>query len=507
MVRIKELSKHEGQVVTLKGWVANKRTSGKVAFLVVRDGSGFAQCIVSIENVAEEKLDLAKKLTLESAVILTGEVVKDTKQIGGYELQVKTIELVHKAEEYPIAKKEHGVDFLMNNRHLWLRSKKPWATLSIRNRLKFAIHTFFQEQGFIQTDAPLLTGNACEGTTTLFETDFYKKNVAYLSQSGQLYAEAMAMGFGKVYTFGPTFRAEKSVTPRHLSEFWMIEPEMAFCDLEMDMQLIEEFIKYIVTDIYQNCKTELEILERDTTVFQNIQARSFPRMTYDQAVRLIKGQEDWEGKNALALLEEDLKKVKEQIITTKADIEKTETTLAGGGLKKGKRNYFKNKVAVLKVELKKLEDQARNIPQWIASATHFIPGDDFGASDEKALTRLFDIPIMVYNWPRAIKAFYMKRCEDNPEYVKGVDVLAPEGFGEIVGGSERETDLQALVQGIESHNLPMEAFEWYLDLRRYGSVPHAGFGLGFERLIMWLTNAQHIRETIPFPRYYGRLFP
>ncbi len=507
MVYISDLHKYVDQEVTLKGWVSNKRTGGKVVFIVLRDGSGYTQCIVELENVGEEVLEVAKRLTLEAAVSISGTVVLDERQEGGFELKASAVELIHApTQDYPISKKAHGVDFLMNNRHLWLRSKKQWAIMRVRNRAMYAIHQFFQERGFLQMDAPLLTGNACEGTTTLFATDFYEKE-AFLSQSGQLYGEAMAMAFGKIYTFGPTFRAEKSVTPRHLSEFWMIEPEMAFYDLDMDMELIEDFVKSIVNDVFKDCKEELEILERDTVLFENIN-QPFPRVTYMDACKIIRGEMEVNGKTSIQALEEDLAAVHAEIESCKAEIESTEAELAKGGMKKGKRNYFQSKVDRLKGRLKKLtEEDARNIPEWIEMAKNFPVGEDFGSAHEKALTRVYGIPIMVYKWPKNIKAFYMKTYDDDPEFVKGVDLLAPEGFGELVGGSERETDFEILKQGVIDHELPMEEFEWYLDLRRYGSVTHAGFGLGFERLIMWLTGVQHIRETIPFPRYYGRLFP
>lgn len=505
---IKDLPKHEGGKVTLHGWIANKRSSGKVAFLVLRDGSGFVQCVVEVTTAGEENLERAKRLTLESAIKITGTVRKDDNQEGGYELQATDVHIYSIADEnYPIGKKEHGVDFLMNNRHLWLRSKRQWAIMKIRNCALYAIHRFFQERDFVQMDSPILTGNACEGTTTLFDTQFYKEDqVAYLSQSGQLYAEATAMAMGKVYTFGPTFRAEKSVTPRHLSEFWMIEPEMAFYDLEMDMNLIEDFVRYVVSDVYEKCRTELDALERNLTLFEAIK-QPFPRITYDDAVLIIKGKKEVNGKNAIVQLEADLAAVHTIIAEKNAALAEYEEKLQAKGLKKGEINHFQNKADTLKNELKKLEDDARNIPQWIASASNFVPGDDFGASDEKAITRLFDVPVFVYKWPSPIKAFYMKRYEDDDNYVKGVDLLAPEGFGEIVGGSQREDDIEKLLERIKEHDLPLEAFEWYLDLRRFGSVPHAGFGLGFERLVMWMTGVSHIRETIPFPRYYGRLFP
>jgi asparaginyl-tRNA synthetase len=431
-------------------------------------------------------------------------VVRDEKQIGGYELQATSLQIVSLAEEFPISKKEHGVDFLMDNRHLWLRSRRQWAIMKIRNRIIFSIHSFFQEQDFVEMDAPLFTGNACEGTSTLFETDFYGEP-AYLSQSGQLYGEAMAMAMGKIYTFGPTFRAEKSKTRRHLSEFWMIEPEMAFYDLDMNMDLIEAMLRYVVKDVLQHCEAELQIIERDTTVLKNI-IQPFPRITYERAVRMIKGEEDVNGKFSIQTLEQDLKEVQDQIKAMQNEIADREAKIAGGTLKKGEVSFNQAKVDTLKSELKDLEEQARNIPQWINSAKNFEFGNDFGGSDETVLTRLFDTPIMVYNWPHEVKAFYLKRDND-PRWAKGVDVLAPEGYGEIVGGGERETDINLLKEKITEHQLPMQAFEWYLDLRRYGSVPHAGFGLGLERLVAWICKLPHVRETIPFPRMYGRLLP
>ncbi len=424
--------------------------------------------------------------------------------MGGYELQATSLQIVSLAEEFPISKKEHGVDFLMDNRHLWLRSRRLWAIMQLRHRIIFSIHSFFQEQDFVEMDAPLFTGNACEGTSTLFETDFYGEP-AYLSQSGQLYGEAMAMAMGKIYTFGPTLRAEKSKTRRHLSEFWMIEPEMAFYDLDMNMDLIEAMLRYVVKDVLQHCEAELLIIERDTTVLKNI-IQPFPRITYERAVRMIKGEEAVNGKFSIQTLEQDLKEVQDQIKAMQNEIADREAKIAGGTLKKGEVSFNQAKVDTLKSELKDLEEQARNIPQWISSAKNFEFGNDFGGSDETVLTRLFDTPIMVYNWPHEVKAFYLKRDND-PRWAKGVDVLAPEGYGEIVGGGERETDINLLKEKITEHQLPMQAFEWYLDLRRYGSVPHAGFGLGLERLVAWICKLPHVRETIPFPRMYGRLLP
>lgn len=502
---ISKLAEHEGKEVTLQGWVSNSRNSKTLVFIVLRDGTGFAQCVVDMEKVGEEKFEEAKRLPQESSVTLTGNVVKDERQVGGFELQVTNLEVISVAEEYPISNKEHGVDFLMDKRHLWLRSRRQWAVMRVRNRIIFAIHEYFQKNDFIQMDAPLFTGNACEGTSTLFETDFYG-DPAYLSQSGQLYGEAMALAQNKIYTFGPTFRAEKSKTRRHLSEFWMIEPEMAFFDLDMDMDVIEDFTRHLVRTVLTDCRAELEVIGRDLDTLAKADA-AFPRITYDRAVAIIKGEEDVDGRNSIATLEADLKEVLEQIAANEAEIAEREAKVAAGGMKKGEVNFNLSKVAKLKAETKDLQERAENIPQWLESARTFVHGNDFGGSDETVLTRLFESPIMVYRWPKAIKAFYMKTDETDENYVKGVDLLAPEGYGEIVGGGERETDKDYLIEQIHKHELPMEAFEWYLDLRRFGSVPHAGFGLGLERMVAYLCGLPHVRETIPFPRMYGRLLP
>jgi asparaginyl-tRNA synthetase len=502
---IKDLSKFENQEVTLRGWVANRRDSKGLVFINLRDGSGLCQCIVDANKVNNEIFDNAGKLGLESSIEISGTVVKDERQIGGYEIHVSDLKVYQFAEEYPIAKKEHGIDFLMDKRHLWLRSQRQWAILKIRNTIIYSIHQFFQKEGFVQMDAPVFTGNACEGTTNLFETDFYG-DPAYLSQSGQLYGEAMAMAFGKIYTFGPTFRAEKSKTRRHLSEFWMIEPEMAFYDIHQNMDLIEDFLHYVIKCVLAECQNELKLIDRDTTILET-SMKAFPRLTYDEAVAIIKGEKDVNGVNSIRSLEEELKKVNAEIEANKAEIAEREAKIAVPGMKKGEINFNQNKIASLKNELKDLEESQRNIPQWIESAKNFEYGNDLGGSDETVITRLFDVPIMVYDWPHEVKAFYLKRNPENPRFARGVDVLAPEGYGEIVGGGERETDEMKLREKITEHELPMEAFEWYLDLRKYGSVPHAGFGLGLERLVTWLCQLKHVRESIPFPRMYGRLLP
>jgi asparaginyl-tRNA synthetase len=354
-------------------------------------------------------------------------------------------------------------------------------------------------------DAPIFTGNACEGTSTLFETDFYG-DPAYLSQSGQLYGEAMAMAMGKIYTFGPTFRAEKSKTRRHLSEFWMIEPEMAFYDIFQNMDCIEGMLQAVVKDVLANCREELKTIGRDTAVLES-SLGAFPRMTYDQAVRIIKGEENVNGVNSIASLEEELAAKQAELAQIEAQIAEKEEQLKEPGLKKGQMNFYQSKVIEFKQIKSDLEEDLRNIPQWIESARTFEYGNDFGGSDETVLTRLFDRPVMVYDWPHEVKAFYLKRNPEDTRFARGVDVLAPEGYGEIVGGGERETDVDMLIGKIHEHQLPMEAFEWYLDLRRYGSVPHSGFGLGLERMVTWVCKLKHVRESIPFPRMYGRLTP
>ena len=501
----KQLKDHVGQIVTLKGWVANRRESKTVVFINLRDGQGMCQCILGLEDLGEDLFQTAKTLGQESSIALTGKVVEDTRQIGGFELHATDLKVYQNAKDYPISNKEHGIEFLIDHRHLWLRSRRQWAIMRVRNCITYAIHNFFQGQGFVQMDAPIFTGNAAEGTTDLFETDYYGKP-AYLTQSGQLYGEAMALAMGKIYTFGPTFRAERSKTRRHLSEFWMIEPEMAFCDIFENMDTIESFLRSVVQEVLEKCPDELKILNRDTSNLETV-AKRFPRLPYDEAVEILKGNQDVDGKNTLLTIEEDIKENAARIIEIEEDIAQREAAIAAGGMKKGAINFNQNKIDTLKQELKQIEEDQRNLPQWLESARNFEYGNDFGGSDETVLTRLFDCPIMVYDWPHEIKAFYMKRNPDDPRFARGVDVLAPEGYGEIVGGGERETSEEWLVEKINEHKLPMDVFQWYLDLRRYGSVPHSGFGLGLERLVAWICKLDHVRETIPFPRYYGRLEP
>jgi len=502
---IQDLSTCIGEEVTLQGWVYNKRESKALVFLILRDGSGIVQCIIAQDDIGEESFKAVSSLGLESSVRVIGKVVEDTRQHGGVELHVSSVEVIQNVADYPISKKEHGIEFLMDNRHLWLRSRRQWAIMRIRNTIIFSIHRFFQKEGFVQMDAPIFTANACEGTTDLFETDFYGQP-AYLSQSGQLYGEAMAMAMGKIYTFGPTFRSEKSKTRRHLSEFWMIEPEMAYYDIFDNMDLIEDFIKAVVKDVLAENQSELEILERDVEALENA-CGEFVRLNYDDAVAIIKGDKDVEGRTTIETLNADIAERELEKAELESDIEERQALLDKGGMKKGKVAYHQSTIDKNKQRIKQIEEDLRNLPQWIESAETFEYGNDFGGSDETVLTRMFDVPVMVYDWPHAVKAFYLKRNPEHPEFARGVDLLAPEGYGEIVGGGERETNEEWLKEKIIEHELPMSEFEWYLDLRRFGSVPHAGFGLGLERLVAWICKLSHVRETIPFPRMYGRLEP
>ncbi|MDI6803166.1 MAG: asparagine--tRNA ligase [Bacteroidota bacterium] len=426
---IENLSKYVGEEVEIKGWLYNKRSSGKIRFVILRDGTGIVQCVIVKNNVTEEVFNSFDTLTQESSLILKGKVRKEDRAPGGYEIETTDIKIVHIASEYPITPKEHGIEFLSDLRHLWLRSAKQHAIMRVRHEIIRSVREFFDNRGFTLMDAPIFTPAACEGTSTLFETEYFDLGKAYLTQSGQLYGEAGAMAFGKIYVFGPTFRAEKSKTRRHLTEFWMVEPEVAWNDLNDNMELAEDFLEHIVTSVLKNRGNELKVLERNTEKLEKVK-KPFPRVAYTDAVEILK-------KNGVDF-------------------------------------------------------------QW---------GNDFGGTDETIISSQFDRPVIVHRYPSEIKAFYMKRDPENPKVALAMDILAPEGYGEIVGGSQREDDYDALVHRIKEHNLPMEAFEWFLDLRRYGSVPHAGFGLGIERTVSWICGLEHIRETIPFPRMIYRLTP
>ncbi len=425
---IESVAQHQGEQVTIKGWLHNKTDKGKLHFLLVRDGTGTIQTVVFEDDVSPETFQAAQKVTQESSVIISGTVRADQRAPGGFELTLGELEIVQLAEPYPITPKEHGVGFLMDHRHLWLRSPRQHAILRVRAEVVKACRDYFDDNGFVLVDTPILTPAACEGTSTLFETDYFGES-AYLAQSGQLYSEALIASLGKVYCFGPTFRAEKSKTRRHLLEFWMVEPEMAYADLADCMCLAEQFVSYIVQTVLEKREAQLKLLERDTALLERVEP-PFPRITYDEAVDILRSK----------------------------------------GLD------F----------------------QW---------GDDFGAPEETALAEEFEKPLLVHRYPSQVKAFYMEPDPERADLSLSVDCLAPEGYGEIIGGGQRIADNDLLLQRIDQYNLPGEAFQWYVDLRRYGSTPHSGFGLGIERTVAWICGLEHIRETIPFPRMLHRLYP
>jgi asparaginyl-tRNA synthetase len=452
---------------------------------------------VNKEEVSEDSWEAAVSLKQESSIRLHGFVVSDERSIGGVELQVKKLEVIQLVADYPITPKEHGIEFLMNRRHLWLRSQRQWAAMRVRNGIIFAIHNFFQSRGFIQTDTPIFTPNAAEGSTTLFETDFFNEK-AYLAQTGQLYGEALAMAHGLIYTFGPTFRAEKSKTRRHLSEFWMIEPEMAFYDLKMNMDLAEDMLKSIVAEVLDKYHHELALLERDTSSLKRLVEKDFVRIKYDEAVDILNSEKT---AKVLDELIQQRKTDKEELLQEQDAIQKEH-----GSAKKWRKKQIEKRIIDISTRVDQMEEDLRNIPKWKKSAQEFTWGSDFGGSDETVLTMQFDVPVMVTHWPAEIKAFYMKRDETDT-YALGVDILAPEGYGEIVGGSQREDNLDLILARIKEEGLDPEVFDWYIDLRRFGSVPHAGFGLGLERTVAWICGLSHVRETIAFPRMMGRITP
>ena len=441
-IRIENIADYEGQRVTIKGWLYASTRKGKLMFLRLRDGSGMTQGVAFRPEIGDELFETLKRLGQESSLIVTGTVRANHRAPGvpkGYEIGVESVELLQDSVDYPITPKEHGVEFLMDQRHLWLRSSQQWAIMRVRTTIKRAIIDFLDNNGFLNIDTPIITPSAAEGTSTLFEVGYFDEN-AYLAQTGQLYNEANIMAFGKVYCFGPTFRAEKSKTRRHLTEFWMVEPEMAFFDLDDLMDFEEEFVSYIVQTVLEKRRPELELLGRDLSMLENIKP-PFPRISYDEALERIT-----------------------------AIREATEDT-----------------------ELKELLQI-----EW---------GDDFGSPHETELTKQFDKPVFVYGYPSQVKAFYMEPWPDRPEVCKSVDLLAPEGYGEIIGGSERMSDPALLVEAINRHELPLEHYEWYVDLRRFGSVPHSGFGLGLERTVTWICGIEHIRQTSPYPRTLNRMRP
>jgi len=427
-VKIKDIKNYKDKIVTLKGWVYNSRSSGKIGFLMLRDGFGIVQCIIEKSKLGDENFNIFKTLTQESSLKVSGTIVENERALGGYEILVDSFEIYQLSKDYPITPKEHGIDYLMNNRHLWLRSKKQYAILKIRHRIIKSIRDFFDDNDFTLIDTPIFTPNAAEGTSTLFETDYFDQK-AYLCQTGQLYGEASALAFGRHYNFGPCFRAEKSKTRRHLTEFWMVEPEIAFCDIEENMEWAENLLMYIINEVLSKNTNELKTLERDISKLSEIKG-SFPRLSYTKCIDLLKD-------------------------------------------------------AGYKIE-------------W---------GDDFGSPEESYISDQYNKPVIVYGFPSKIKAFYMKRDPENSKVVLGMDILAPEGYGEIVGGSEREVDIDVLLKRINEEGLNKEDYDWFLDLRKYGSVPHSGFGMGLERVVSWICGLSHIRETIPFARTMSRLNP
>jgi len=443
-IRVEQIAQYAGQEVQIQGWAYNRTDKGKLVFLLVRDGSGFVQCVAFKGDLDETTFDQLSRLPQESSLIVTGEVREDKRAPGipgGYEIGVKKVEFVQlAAENYPMALKEQGVDFALDHRHLWIRMPSQWAILRVRATVIDAVREWLDTHGYLNVDTPILTPAACEGTSTLFATEYFDEGFAYLSQSGQLYNEANIMAFGKVYCFGPTFRAEKSKTRRHLTEFWMVEPEIAFCDLDQLMEIEEQFVTHIVKRVLRDRLPELKFLGRDISRLEKIEP-PFPRISYDEAAKKL--QELYEAETDPA-----------------------------------------------KKELLKFE--------W---------GIDFGSPHETALTNLYEKPVFVYGYPTAVKAFYMEPWPGRPEVCKSVDLLAPEGYGEIIGGSERMSDYDLLLQRIHENNLPEEAFKWYLDLRKYGSVPHSGFGMGIERTVAWICGIEHVREAIPYPRTIKRVYP
>ncbi len=456
VVSIKSLAQHIGESVTLQGWVYNKTGKGKLAFIQLRDGSGICQCVVFKGNVGDEPFAVADKISQESSLRVTGTVKADPRAPGvpgGYEIDVQSLELVQRAEDYPITPKEHGVEFLMDNRHLWIRSSRQWALLRVRATVMRAMRDWLDTQGFVEMSTPILTPSAAEGTSNLFEVGYFDDK-AYLAQTGQLYSEATIFAFGKVYCFGPTFRAEKSKTRRHLTEFWMVEPEIAFCDLDQLLEIEEQFVSHIVQTVLRENGNELKLLDRDISKLQHI-APPFPRMTYDDAVT--------------------------KLLAMQADLRVGKAVLRYDG-----------------TPMQGIDDPALLDITW---------GMDFGSPHETALTQLYDKPVFVTGFPTAIKAFYMEPYPDRPEVCKSADLLAPEGYGEIIGGSERMSSPDLIEQRIKEHELPREAYTWYIDLRKYGSVPHSGFGMGLERTVTWICGMEHIREASPFPRLINRIFP
>jgi len=496
---IAKLGEHVGETVTLRGWLYNSRSSGKLLFLVVRDGTGLCQCVLEKTEATAAAFEAARHLGQESSLHVTGTVRADPRSPGGHELAATDVHVVQNASGYPITPKAHGIDFLMKNRHLWFRSQRQWAILRVRHTIVEGIREYFNRNGFILIDTPIFAPAAGEGAQTLFAVDYFGEPV-YLAQTGQLYVEAACMAHGKVYCFGPTFRAEKSKTRRHLTEFWMVEPEIAYADLDDVCALAEDFVCYLVQKALRERRAELELLGRDLTKLEAVR-KPFYRITYSQAADILHSD------RVRQLLTDDLARAETRIAELRKMIEEKERERTAPGVKEWKADKLAHELLEARDELADQEDAVRNIPKHMELAAHFEWGGDLGGSDETIIARLHDRPVFVTHYPRGCKAFYMKRNAADPRVVNNLDLLAPEGYGEIIGGSQREDDLEALLERMREEGLKEEDYAWYLDLRRYGTVPHGGFGLGVERTVAWICGLKHIRETIPFARMMGRIYP
>ncbi|MGD8500098.1 MAG: OB-fold nucleic acid binding domain-containing protein [Phycisphaerales bacterium] len=494
---IVQLKDRTGQEVALKGWLYNSRASGKIQFLIIRDGTGLCQCIVEKGKVPDELFEQLKRLGQESSLTITGTVRADERSVGGYELAVTGAQIVSPADGYPITLKSHGVDFLLKHRHLHLRSQRQWCIGKIRHTVIDAIRRFYNDNGFTLIDTPILTATAGEEEQTLFEVDYFGAPL-YLTQTGQLHVESAAMSFGKVYCFGPTFRAEKSKTRRHLTEFWMVEPEVAFIDLAGLLELGENFVSFIVAQVLQNNRNELETLGGDIAALEKIKP-PFYRLTYTEAADILTSQK---AADFLAEQLTELKDQKQQIEGRIAQLEEEQK----GQIKQWKRDKNAAELIELRSELAEVDTRIENNPKHAQLAAEFRWGKDLGGSDETIISQMHDKPVFVTHYPKQAKAFYMKTDRDNEDVVLNFDLLAPAGFGEIIGGSVREDDYDRLVARINEQGLDITNYEWYLDLRKYGSVPHGGFGLGVERTVAWITGQKHIRQCIPFPRMMDKVY-
>jgi len=496
-VYISELKDNVGKEVTLSGWLYNSRASGKIQFLIIRDGTGLCQCIVEKGKVPDELFEQLKRLGRESSLTVTGSVREEARSVGGFEMALIGAKVVSPAADYPITPKSHGVDFLLKNRHLHLRSQRQWCIGKIRHTVIDAIRRFFNDNGFILIDTPILTSMVGEDKQTLFEVDYFGSPL-HLTQTGQLHVESAAMSFGRVYCFGPTFRAEKSKTRRHLTEFWMVEPEVAFIELEGLLELAENFVSFIADQVLQNNRSQLETLGADLEALEKIKP-PFYRLTYTDAVDILTGEKT---KKFLADQLEELKNQKQQLENRIAELEEEQK----GQIKQWKRDKNAAELIELRSELNEVDTRIENNPKHAKLAAEFVWGKDLGGSDETIISQMHDKPVFVTYYPKEAKAFYMKTDRDNDKVVLNFDLLAPASFGEIIGGSVREDDYDLLSARITEFGLNVEDYGWYLDLRRYGSVPHGGFGLGVERTVAWLTGERHIRQCIPFPRMMDKVY-